>query len=124
MQALGDELQTLPTVHLFLLANDCLQYLCPVQVPGDTLWTLTAVDSLQFTCLYELLTNVSLWVEVGGQLRPNLGVIESLCPNNCSLRGQCVKGSHLFAISVLLVAVLCCSVAAAAADKDRFVTPI
>ena len=65
--------------------DDCVTDLL---VSGDTSWTLTAVDSLQFTCFYTLTTNYTLWV--GGV--PPLTQLGSLCPNNCSQQGTCNNG--------------------------------
>jgi hypothetical protein len=64
------------------------------QVSGDESWTGTAIASLEFTCVHQLMVNFTLWVTVNGQWSPPWGLLGSLCPSGCQEHGQCVAGKN------------------------------
>lgn len=43
-------------------------------------------------CEIELARNISLWTNETGMLAPDRAILGELCPEDCSMQGQCVNG--------------------------------
>ena len=59
---------------------------------GDQSWVLVAVENIKQQCLVTVEFDISYWIPDTDGL-PNLpSVVNTICPNDCSGNGKCVKG--------------------------------
>lgn len=54
--------------------------------------TKTLLENLNEMCEIELARNISLWTNETGMLAPDQAILGELCPQDCSMLGQCVNG--------------------------------
>ena len=80
--------------------------LFPPQITGDIEWAQTAVQAIQMQCALILEVRVELWIIVNGNLQPNFGLIERLCPNDCSGNGACINGESVIGNKFVNVGIL------------------
>lgn len=66
----------------------------PYQITGDTTWEFEALESIKLKCITEVVTNVEMWVTIGGVPAPEEDVVDNFCLNECSGKGDCIKGRY------------------------------
>lgn len=71
-----------------------LDFFPPYQITGDTTWEFEALESIKLKCITEVVTNVEMWVTIGGVPAPEEDVVDNFCLNECSGKGDCVKGRY------------------------------
>ena len=57
---------------------------------------MSTVTALTTTCVVNIVHNSTLLVEIEGQLSLPPVVGDTLCPEDCSNQGQCVKGKYCY----------------------------
>lgn len=65
------------------------------QLIGDISWEFEVLESIKLKCIIEVVINVEMWVIIGGVFVLQEDVVDNFCLNECSGKGDCVKGRYL-----------------------------
>lgn len=65
------------------------------QLSDDKSWAKYALSAIISLCRVRTVTDLTLYRNTTGQLRPDLSVIDMMCFSHCSKRGVCDQGREV-----------------------------